>query len=279
VAQYSYYKGGGWFIKGGSGRLSDYLAKIIRDNGGEIITKARVTYCEKERVIYHHKKESKSIVSDIVISNLSPKQTYQLYNKPYNETKEVADSLLTIYLGFSKNLKDVYGKRAYSNFIFDDISSVKEFNEMMKKDISKRGFVFVDYSQIDSGLSNNDKSFGAICTSDYINDWNSLDKQSYKKKKENLIKSTLKKLEIEYPNISKLVEYAEVGTAKTVERYIKTPNGTAYGFKPTVKQFFRIPKVKSNKINNLYFVGQWVISGGFSPAIMSGELCFREIEK
>jgi len=279
IAQYSYYQGGGWFIKGGSGRLSDYLAKIIKENGGEIITKATVTACEKEHVVYYHKKESKSIASDIVISNLSPKQTYQLYNKSYKEIKEIANSLLTIYLGFSKNIKEVYDKRAYSNFIFDDIGSVKEFNNIMKKDISQRAFVFVDYSQIDSGLTNYNKSFGAICIVDYINDWESLDKKSYKKKKENLIVSMLKKLEIEYPNISEFVEYAEVGTAKTVERYIKTPNGTAYGFKPTPKQFFRTPKVKSDKINNLYFVGQWVIAGGFSPAIMSGELCFRKIKK
>jgi len=234
---------------------------------------------EKEYVIYSHKKESKSIASDIVISNLSPKQTYQLYNQPYTETKEVADSLMTIYLGFSKNLKEVYGKRAYSNFLFDDIGSIEEFNVMMKKDILQRAFVFVDYSQMDSGLTNSDKSFGAICTTDYLKDWEHLDKESYKKKKEKLIASMLTKLETEYPNISELVEYAEVGTAKTVERYIKTPNGTAYGFKPTPKQFFRIPKVKSDKVKNLYFVGQWVISGGFSPAIMSGELCFREVER
>jgi len=279
VAQYSYYQGGGWYIKGGSGKLSDYLAKVIKENGGEIITKATVTACEKERVVYTHKKESKSIASDIVISNLSPKQTYQLYNKPYTEKKEVADSLITIYLGFSKNLKEVYGERAYSNFIFNDIGSVKEFNSMMKKDIFQRVFVFVDYAQMDSGLTKESKSFGAICTTDYLSDWENLDKESYKKKKEKFIASILKKLEAEYPNISELVEYAEVGTAKTVERYIKTPNGTAYGFKPTPKQFFRIPKVKSDKVNNLYFVGQWVIAGGFSPTIMSGELCFREVGK
>ena len=97
--------------------------------------------------------------------------------------------------------------------------------------------------------------------------------------KEQLIKSTLQRLEKYYPDISNLVEYAEVGTAKTVERYIKTPNGTAYGFKPIPKQFFRIPKVKSDRVDNLYFVGQWVITGGFSPAIVSGGLCFKTLSK
>ncbi len=278
VAQYSYFNGGGWFIKGGSGRLSDYLAQVIKKSGGEVITKATVTACSKNSVTYMHKKESKTIKSDIVVSNLSPEQTYQLYSVEYSEKRELSNSLLTIYLGFNKKLKDVYGSRAYSNFLLDDIGSIEEFNRLIKQDITQRGFVFVDYSQIDSNLTPKDKSFGAICMTDFIEDWQELDKTSYKAKKQELIETTIQKLEKHYPNISNLVKYAEVGTAKTVQRYIKTPNGTAYGFKPTPEQFFRIPKVKSKRVNNLYFVGQWVIAGGFSPAIVSGLFCFNEVK-
>ena len=279
VAQHSYFNGGGWFIKGGSGRLSDYLATIITNNSGEIITKATVTACDKNSVTYTKKRENITIQSDIVVSNLSPEQTYKLYNIEYREKRELSNSILTIYLGFNKNLKDIYGKRAYSNFLFDDVASVGEFNTQMKKDITQRGFVFVDYSQIDSNLAPANKSFGVICMTDFIEDWQDLDKTSYKAKKQELINATLHKLEKHYPNISNLVEYAEVGTSKTVQRYIKTPNGTAYGFKPTPKQFFRIPNVKSNRVDNLYFVGQWITAGGFSPAITSGLLCLNEINK
>ena len=279
VAQHSYFKGGGWFIKGGSGRLSDYLAKIITDNGGETITKATVTACDNNSVTYTKKRESLTIQSDIVVSNLSPEQTYSLYNIAYHEKRELANSLLTIYFGFNKNLKEVYGKRAYSNFLFDDTASVSELNTQLREDISKRGFVFVDYSQIDSNLAPKEKSFGTICIGDFIEEWQDLDKASYKAKKQELIDAVLQKLEKHYPDISNLVEYAEVGTAKTVKRYIKTPNGTAYGFKPTPKQFFRIPNVKSNRVGNLYFVGQWITAGGFSPAITSGLLCLNEINK
>ncbi len=74
-----------------------------------------------------------------------------------------------------------------------------------------------------------------------------------------------------YPNITQLVEWnIRVVTFKTVQRYIKTSNSTAYGFKPTPKTFFRTPKIKSDLVDNLYFVGQWVTAGGFSPTIVSG---------
>ncbi len=280
VAQYSYYKGGGYFIKGGSGKLSSYLAKVIRDNGGEVITKASVISCAKDSVSYIYKDKTKVIKSDIIISNISPQQTYKLYNIPYKESKKLGDALLTIYFGFSKNIKEVYGDKAYSTFIFDNLSSMSSFSKIVKDDITKRGFAFVDYSQIESGLTkDSSKSFGVVCIMDNIEDWEKLDKKEYKKKKDNLIETTLKKLEKEYPNISSLVEYVEVGTAKTVKRYIKTPNGTAYGFKPTPKEFFRVPKIKSNRVKNLYFTGQWVIAGGFSPAIMSGGLCAIKIKR
>ncbi|MBD3793492.1 MAG: hypothetical protein IE889_04940 [Campylobacterales bacterium] len=59
----------------------------------------------------------------------------------------------------------------------------------------------------------------------------------------------------EYPNIRDYIAFAEVGTAKTMQRYLRTPNGTAYGFDPGSEQFFRLLKVKFDKLNNLYFVG------------------------
>jgi phytoene dehydrogenase-like protein len=280
VAQYSYYKGGGYFIKGGSGRLSEYLASIILKNNGEIITKANVIAANEKEVSYMKKNELHTLTTDKVISNLSPKTTYKLFDKPYNETKEYGDALLTTYIGFSLNLKDIYGTKAYSNFIFDDIENIQEYNQMLKRDITRRGFVFVDYSQIDAKLTKDDsKSFGVTCTIDYLKEWENLSKEEYKNKKTELEKSIVSKLEKYYPNISDHIEYIETGTAKTVKSYIKTPKGTAYGYKPTPKQFFKIPQSKDKKIDNLYFVGQWIIAGGFRPSISSGYLCYKEIIK
>jgi len=278
VAQYSYYHGGGYFIKGGSGRLSDYLAQVITDNAGEVITKALVTKARNNTVEYMHKKEHKRIESDIIISNLSPQDSYKLFGESYTETKEVANSLLTVYIGFRKNLKAIYGENAYSHFIYEDLNRLDDFKSMMAKDIMERGFTFVDYSQVDAGLSPNEKSFGVVCMSDYLEEWESLDTQTYKEKKRQLQESIVGRLEKYYPNIYELIEYIEVGTARTVKSYIKTPNGTAYGYKPTPKQFFKAPSVKS-KINNLYFVGQWVIAGGFSPSISSGYMAYEAIRK
>ncbi|MFZ2889489.1 phytoene desaturase family protein, partial [Sulfuricurvum sp.] len=242
---------------GGSYKLSEYLAKIIQQNCGEIITKANVIKADIKSVTYTTKNQNITIEADEIISNISPQDSYKLFDIAYSEGKQIAESITTIYLGFSKNLKNIYGKGCYSNFIIDDVNS----------------FVFVDYSQIDSGLVDEAKSFGEICLMGELKNWDRLDDEEYKKQKERILENTLEKLEKSYLNLRQYIEFTEVATPKTMVRYTKTPNGTAYGYKPTPRQFFRVPKIKSDKVNNLYFVGQFVIAGGFSPAIISGKMC------
>jgi len=275
VAQYSYYSGGGWYIKGGSQKLSDYLASVITDNGGKIIKKAQVDTIEHSNgnvtgVSYTRKKESFRLDADAVISNASPMQTYKMASVDHDATKSLGISLYTLYLGFSKNLKSVYGEKAYSTFNYAGLRSLDDYEASLSKPIEERTNVFVDYSQIDAGLTEEQKSLGVICGADYLTDWEGLDEHTYKAKKETLTKALIAELEKQYPGISELIEYVELATAKTVQRYLQTPGGTPYGFAPTASQFSGSVQSSSDKLDNLYFVGAWVIGGGFTPAIMSG---------
>ena len=282
LGQNSYFTGGGWFIKGGSQKLSDYLAQVITDNGGEVIKRANVTSISekngKKIISYTHKKQNLELESDILVSNASPMQTYKMANIDFEpEKKIIGNSLITVFIGFKNNVKSVYGKRPYSNFYFKEIEDINSYQNNLRKDITERGFTFVDYSQIDSGLTTDDKSFGVLCGVDYLEDWNNLSEDEYAAKKQKLADIYFDELEKDYPNIREHIDFYEVGTAKTMQRYLKTDNGTAYGFAPTPEQFLKRPKVKSELIDNLYFTGAWVIGGGFSPAISSGGLCYKNI--
>ena len=280
LAQYSYYNGGGWYIKGGSQKLSNHLASVITDHGGEIITKAYVNKIEHTAkkvtgISYKKKGEIYRLKADVVVSNASPMQTYEMADVDYENNKTLGISLYTLYLGFSKNIKTVYGAGAYSTFDFSKLDSLDAYENSLSQPIEKRTKVFVDYSQVDSGLTDEEKSLGVICGGDDIKDWQGLDDEAYKTKKEAVTKALIADLEKDYPGISELIEYAELATAKTVKRYLQTPAGTAYGFAPTASQFFRPPESTSDKLDNLFFVGAWVIGGGFTPAIMSGAMVAR----
>lgn len=283
VAQDSYYQGGSWYIFGGSQILSDYLASIIQKHGGEIITKAQVVELQSHKkrihsVKYRHHNNHYTITSDYVISNIAPQMVYRLANIDYKETNEVSTSYCVIYIGFSINLKKHYGKKAYSQF-YVHADTIDDYDVLNEKKITDRGFVFVDYSQINSGLCFEENSFGAICVTDSLVDWEHLDEQVYQYRKKEVFEHFIDRLETEYPDIRNYILFSEVGTPRTIKRYIKTPEGTANGFAPTAKQFFKIPQIRSSRLSNLFCTGSWVLSGGFSPSIISGKMCSDAIVK
>lgn len=292
AAQAGYYRGG-YFIKGGSQKLSDYLAKIITDNGGEVLlgVKAQKIIVEDGRargVEYQNTfgKEpttkqifAKNIIANAAVPNILKMLPTENQKKLEQKTKklEIACSLISIYIGFRRNLKEL--NKRYSTFISDgSVKNLKDVNANAKADFTERGFVFVDYSQIDSGLAPADKTFGTICTYDYLKNWENLGEEEYKKKKEEVAQTLFERLEKEIPGIRKEIEYYEIGTPKTIQRYTLNPKGTAYGFAQIPQQtgLNRLPN--KSPIKNLYLASAWANpGGGFTGAIMSGWLCSREV--
>ncbi len=288
VAQASYYSGGGNFIQGGSQVLSDYLMNFILEKDGTVLLKHLVKeiIVEEDTAVgirYQSVKKKQDEIfaayADLVIANASiPQVANQLLPKSFGEqlTLEMKDlepaaSLLTVYFGFNKNLKDI-GNKHYSTFIYDEsVNKPADIKPNNHANFSQRNFTFVDYSQVDSKLAPENKSVGAVCCIDYTADWENLDIKTYREKKEHAAQSFIDRLEKLIPGFRETVEYYQVGTAKSVERYTLNPNGAVYGFAQTPA---RIKKVIKSPVKNLSFASAWTrIGGGFSGAIISGYLC------
>jgi all-trans-retinol 13,14-reductase len=295
AGQGSYYAGGGWYIKGGSQKLSDYLSRVITDNGGEVILNHLVTkiLTENNRAVgVEYKRKvpedsrrvkvfARDIIANAAIPNvanhlLSPEESRRLRSQI--DKLEIACSLLTVYLGFKKPVREL-GNRHYSTFVFDPtVRNQSDFLKNSKGDFRTRGFCFVDYSQIDSGLTPEGKSLGVITTYDYISDWEKMSSHEYGAKKKEVAQILIARLNNLIPGIKKEIEYSEVGTAKTINRYTLNPGGTAYGYAeiPGQAGMRRIPQ--KSPIRNLYFASAWTfLGGGFSGVIASGYFCAEEI--
>ena len=286
AAQAAYYSGGASYIKGGSQKLSDYLAEYIKNHGGEVIFNHIVTGIPTSGgkvtgVTYMKKSGTDSMVmtaeANEVIANNSvmsaagmlPEEYGSVLNRETTGLRPGA-SLLSIYLGFSRSLKEL-GNEYYSTALFD--SSIKTMADIHRNntgDISRRSFIFVDYGQIDSGLAPAGKSVGAICCVDYLKDWDSLDRSGYRAKKERTIAGFIERLEKLIPGITTAIEYSDAGTSATVKRYTLNPEGAVYGFAqtPSLKMFDSF-----KPIDNLHFASAWgKTGGGFSGAIIGGYL-------
>jgi phytoene dehydrogenase-like protein len=287
ISQGSYYRNGASFIKGGSQQLSDYLTSYIREHDGEVRLNHLVTGILTENnqvkgVLLQQKNkrgaEIETAHAGMVIANnamlrvadMLPPSSGEPFRNELTLHKTGA-SLLTVYYGFKRCLKDL-GYTHYSTALFDDsVLSQKDILFNNSDDYQKRSFIFTDYSQLDSGLAPAGKSVAAVCCVDYLKDWTGMDRKAYLGKKAEVAATFTARLEKMIPGITENIEYMEVGTPYTCSRYTLNPEGAVYGFAQS-------PLKKSIDTSmlpdNLWFASAWgKTGGGFSGAIYGGYLC------
>lgn len=303
IAQTNYYHQG-TYIKGGSQALSDALTEIIQENGGEVRTRSDVTkiLLDQDKAIGvtyldTKSKETREIFAKNIVANCDPRNVYgalldsKLDNyKKYitKDTYSIKDlttktSLVSVYMIFDTDLSKEFPDMDYSTFCVDkeyfDTPFNQENEDMLSMDIAKRAFVFVNYSKIDSGLSDRqDRYLGVITTLSTYDEWEGLDKEEYKAKKQRIKESYEARLEKFFPGIMNYCIHSEFATPKTIERYTKTQRGTPYGWDQSLEGFFGRNTFKSKSIKNLYFASAFGFpGGGFTGAILAGYRTARKM--
>ncbi len=285
TAQGSYFKGRANFIRGGSQKLSDALRDIITEHGGEVKVNSLVTSIDYEgsaaagvtfrKIRGRDRSASSAQGKELIVNAALPFLADQLLSpadgKRLSESlagNRIGASLLTVYFGFKKPLREL-GYANYSTFVFDpSIHSQKDILENNHADFSRRSFTLVDYSQVDAGLAPEGKGVGAVCCVDYPEEWEGLDRTAYERRKGDVADIFTERCERLIPGFTDAVEYLEVGTSLTVERFTRNPRGAVYGFaqlpgKPTA-YLKALPE-------NVHIASAWgKYGGGFSGAILSG---------
>ncbi len=75
-----------------------------------------------------------------------------------------------------------------------------------------------------------------------------------------------------------MIEYSEVGSPKTIQRYTLNPEGTPYGFAQTPHQSIANRIKQRGVLKGLYYASAWTLpGGGFTGAINSGYRCASDI--
>ncbi len=292
TAQGSYYRGRANFIKGGSQQLSNALMEVILEHGGEVKLNSLVSSIQYKgkipvgitfREIRGKTPASHTVYGkDIIVNAAVPNLAEQLLS-PSDGKKlaaaysgnRIGASLLTVYYGFKKPLKEI-GNQYYSTFVFDhSVNFQKDILPNNHSDFSKRSFTLVDYSQVDSRLAPAGKGVGAVCCVDYPEDWENLGKEEYNRLKGDVADTFTERCERFIPGFRDAVEYAEVGTSLTVNRFTMNPKGAVYGFAQhpgkSVQYLNSLPE-------NIHIASAWgKYGGGFSGAILNGYMTAMEL--
>ena len=291
-AQGSYYGGSASFIQGGSQQLSNALSNIISQNGGTVRLNSLVTSIDyegtqpsgvtwedtrgKERGT--HKATAEQIVMNGAVPNLAQSLLSKADGLLLSESiagNKIGASLLTVYYGFGKSLKEL-GNKHYSTFIYDgSVKSQKDILANNHSDFSTRSFTFVDYSQVDSRLAPEGKSVGAVCCIDYPSDWIKLDREEYNRMKADVADIITSRCESLIPGFRDAIEHVEVATSLSIQRFTLNPEGAVYGFAQNPGRSMDYLK---HLPGNVSIASAWgKIGGGFSGAMVGGYMTAMDV--
>ncbi|WP_296144667.1 NAD(P)/FAD-dependent oxidoreductase [uncultured Flavobacterium sp.] len=272
---------GTWHPKNGMYSVVLALQKLALDLGVKIHTNSNI-----EKIIVENGKASGLIVNgenikaDIVVSGADYHHTETLleeknrgYSEKYWEKRTFAPSSLLFYVGFDKKIENVEHHSLFFDTDFDvHAEAIYDNPKWPDEPLFYASFP----SKTDQNASPEGKEAGIflIPLAPGIEDNKALREKYFEK-----IITRFEKLTQQ--DLKKNVIFKE---SFCVNDFIKDYNsykGNAYGMANTLFQTaFLRPKLRSKKVQNLYFTGQLTVPGpGVPPALISGKLVSELIEK
>jgi len=272
---------GTWHPKNGMYSVVLAMEKLAIELGVTIHTN-----CVISKIIVTDKKATSLVVNgkietaDIILSGADYHHTetlldqeYRAYSEKYWESKVFAPSSLLFYVGFDKKVANVEHHSLFFDVDFDvHAQAIYDHPKWPESPLFYASFP----SKTDTNAAPEGKEAAIflIPIAPGLED-NPLLRETYFEKiitrLENLTQQHLKN------NIIFKESFCVNDFIKDYNSY----KGNAYGMANTLWQTaFLRPKLKSKKVNNLYFTGQLTVPGpGVPPALISGKLVAELIEK
>jgi phytoene desaturase len=282
LMNYADLKLGTWYPMGGMFSVVEAMKKLAVEQGAEFNMGSNV-----DKVIINNHKANSLLIngsehfSDAVLcaadynhveQNLISEE-YRTYNEKYWNSRLMAPSSLLFYLGINKKLTGL----SHHNLFFDQDFSrhADEIYETPKWPSNPAIYVscnsITDPSVAPAG---NENLIVLIPVAPGLNDSESTREYYF-----NMVIDRLEKV-----TSQKIREHIVYKKSYAHNDFIKDYNsfkGNAYGLANTLFQTaFLKPKMKSSKLENLFYTGQLTVPGpGVPPTIISGQVVAGEIDK
>ena len=267
--------------KGGMYQIILAMEQLAKSLGVTIKTESPI-----EKIIINNKKvtgiisNNELFESDIVLSGADYHHTetlldkqYRQYSEHYWEQKIFAPSSLLFYVGFDKKIKNVNHHTLFFDVDFD--THARDIYDNPKW--PENPLFYASFPSItDEHMAPEGKEAGIflIPLAPGLEDSKSL--------RETYFEKIIKRFEtLTSQNVTENVIFNESFCVNDFINDYNSYKGNAYGMANTLTQTaFLRPKLKSKKVDNLYFTGQLTVPGpGVPPSLISGKLVAELIKK
>ena len=238
--------------------------KIVVENNKAVALVINNTRVEKDVVLsgadYHH--------SETLLDS-----EYRMYSEKYWASRVFAPSSLLFYVGFNRKLDNISHHALFFDVDFDQhAKDIYDDPKWPKEPLFYANFPSV--TDLSAAPEGNESGFFLIPLAPGIEDTNELREEYFEKIIDRFEVLTQQKIK---NNITFKESFCKNDFVSDYNSY----KGNAYGMANTLMQTaFLRPKLKSKKVQNLYFTGQLTVPGpGVPPALISGKLVSELIKK
>ncbi|PWA09582.1 phytoene desaturase family protein [Flavobacterium laiguense] len=272
---------GTWHPKTGMFDVIRAIESLARELGVTFVTNANIEKINVEnKTARSIMVNGKSIPSDIILSGADYQHTetlldttYRAYSEKYWESRVFAPSSLLFYIGFNKKIKNISHHALFFDVDFEQhTKAIYDEPQWPKDPLFYANFPsLTDKTAAPDGM---ESGFFLVPLAPGINDTEEVRNEYFDKiieRFENLTQQEVKSSIVFKQSFCKNDFVSEYNSYK----------GNAYGMANTLLQTaFLRPKLKSKKVENLYFTGQLTVPGpGVPPALISGKLVSELIDK
>ena len=267
-------------FRGGTDALITRMKEELIANGVDIRIRSSVDEIEisPDRQVRGVVVNGRRIGCDAIMSNANIKSTiFKLvgedhFDRDYVEEARAVrlnNSSCQVYIG----LKPGVGFDNVGDLLFHSEHEGFDIDSMLSKDVSSRTFSFY-YPETRPG---SDRWLVVSSTNANYDDWAHLSDEQYEHDKNHLAETTLDCLEQYVPGIREKLDWVEVSTPRTFERYTRHQAGSSFG---TKFEGLKVSQELPEQIGGLFHAGSvGIIMSGWLGAVNYGVIVSNELDK
>lgn len=290
AASASYHEHGGWYPEGGSQAVSNSLAQVLHERGGEIRYGTVVTGLEIDhgRAVAVTASGGQRLEADVVISNASaPATMLELAGRehlPADYAARVASpvpsyALFSVYLGLHR---DIFGEQGLGHeLLLGGPSGPGEaWQAAQHGDWERVWLTLTDYTRTDPGCAPPGHAVvvvSSIAGWDYQDTWGTggdladyHHNPRYVQLKEQVANALVARAARAVPGLDGVIAHREASTPLTNFRYTLNPRGAIEGYENSPENSGLGSLPQETPIRNLFLAGAWTGAGGMNQAMASG---------